>query len=71
MLENDPCIKNVKSASGRMEVSGEIGFTHALNFMVIFLSGDASSDFKHQFSVSKIVADLCCVAGIRTSAART
>lgn len=71
MLENHPCVKNVKSASGRMEASGEIASTHALNFMVIFLSGDVSSDFKHQFSVSEILADLCCVAGIRTSAART
>lgn len=71
MLENHPCIKNVKSASRGVEASGEIASTHALNFMVIFLSGGVSSDFKHQFSVSGKLADLCFVADMRTSATRT
>lgn len=71
MLKNHPCIKNVKPASRKVEASGKIVSTHSLNFMVIFLLGDVSSDFKHQFSVLVKLADLCCVADVRTSAART
>lgn len=45
-----------------MKASGETVSTHALNFMVVFFSGEVSSGFKHQFSVLGKLTDANCVA---------